>query len=100
MIKPMDKIQQSPAAISVPCFAVAIGISARKAWEMVHKRKVPHVKLGRRTLIPFVEIENTISKNTVPALPEMQAKVKQILADSPKSNACPVKATRKRTSFA
>lgn len=48
----MDKL-----AYSVREFAQALGISARLARELVRQHKVPHLRIGRRVLIPAAEAE-------------------------------------------
>ncbi len=63
----MKKTESEASAKSVTDYAKALGISPRKAWDMVHGREVAHFKIGRRVLIPASEIENTIKRNLVPA---------------------------------
>jgi len=37
--------------------AKAIGISARKLWEITNRREIPHVKLGRAIIYPVHELQ-------------------------------------------
>lgn len=66
----MEKQTGQARAVSIPDFAIALGIKEPtvRAWLM--KRKISKIKLGRRTLIPISEIERLLSENLTPALPD------------------------------
>lgn len=52
-------------ALSVAEAAHAIGISTAFAYQLVHRGELPHVKFGRRTLIPVLELERYLSEHLV-----------------------------------
>lgn len=52
---------------SVPEFAFLVNCSERKAWDMVHKREIGHVRVGRRVLIPDAEVKRFLEQRMVPA---------------------------------
>jgi excisionase family DNA binding protein len=53
--------------ISVTEAATALGIKPVTIRQWANQRKIGRVKLGRRVLIPIVEIERLIEQNLTPA---------------------------------
>jgi excisionase family DNA binding protein len=46
--------------------AAYLGVSERLIWNMIHKREIAHVRIGRRVLIPLSSIKEYVQHNTVP----------------------------------
>lgn len=53
--------EQSPLLLSVPQTARLLGVGTTLCWDMVHRRQLPSVRLGRRVLIPRAALEQLVS---------------------------------------
>jgi excisionase family DNA binding protein len=47
--------------LSVEEAAIALGISRASAYEAVHRGEIPHIKIGRRMLIPRASLDRMLS---------------------------------------
>jgi len=58
-----------PLVLSVPEAARLLGVSRNLAYELVREGRLPHVRLGRRVLIPRVGLEQWLAKEAGLAQP-------------------------------
>ena len=54
----------SPLLLSVVQAARLLGISRNLAYELVHQGRIPHVRLGRRVLVPRDELVDWIERES------------------------------------
>ncbi len=54
--------------LTVPELADRLSVSVRFAWELVNKRQIASVRLGRTVRVRPDDIEKFIQQNTVPSL--------------------------------
>jgi excisionase family DNA binding protein len=53
-------MEQRPLVVSVPDAAVLLGISRAHAYELVARGELPHLRLGRRVVIPRAALESLL----------------------------------------
>ena len=53
--------QERPATITVDEFAAQLGISRGLAYQAIHDGNVPHVRIGRRIIIPADAVERMLA---------------------------------------
>lgn len=56
-----EKIKPRKLTYSVPEMAVALGVSAPKAYELVNRADFPKIRLGKKIVVPIQEFENWVS---------------------------------------
>jgi len=62
----LDKIaEEKRLCITIPEAAMMLGISRNHAYEMVKQGKLPVIRLGKRILIPKVQLEKMLEKGCV-----------------------------------
>lgn len=61
----MTQIVQSrpPLTISVKEAAQMLGISKSHAYDLIRQDELPHVRLGRRVVVPYRELEEWVSRH-------------------------------------
>lgn len=59
----MNEVTERPVC-TIAEFAATFGISERHAYELVKRKEVPSISLGRRILIPRRAIEEMLSVTT------------------------------------
>lgn len=57
-------MEQRRLALSVPDAATLLGISRAHAYELVARGELPHLRLGRRIVIPRVALEALLAVPT------------------------------------
>jgi excisionase family DNA binding protein len=57
----MTRSDQNSLVVSVPETARLLGISRTHAYELVTRGELPHVRLGRRIVVPRHAIETLLS---------------------------------------
>jgi excisionase family DNA binding protein len=57
-------VEQRRLALSVPDAATLLGISRAHAYELVARGELPHLRLGRRIVIPRVALEALLAVPT------------------------------------
>ncbi len=62
------KEEESLINLSVPAAAQTLGISRRKMDELIYNRKIDHVRIGSRVLIPLAALKKFNSQNLVKAV--------------------------------
>lgn len=60
-----NKIEENRLCMSVPEAAKMLGISRNYAYELVRTKRLPVLKLGKRLLIPRVQLERMLEKREV-----------------------------------
>jgi excisionase family DNA binding protein len=58
----MTSTSEAPLLLTVPEAARVLRISRNLAYELIAQRRLPHVRLGRRILIPRPGLERWISQ--------------------------------------
>lgn len=53
-------------AISVPEAALALSVSERCVWRLIHDGELPVVRIGRRTLIHVTALEAFLAERSAP----------------------------------
>src|SRR5579871_1279518 len=61
-----EQERDEPLLISVPQAARLLGIGPTLAWELVHTRVIPSVKLGRRVLVSRTALEQLATAGLIP----------------------------------
>lgn len=46
----------APVSVSVPTAAACLGISARKAWQLVREGRIPAFRIGARVLVKYTSL--------------------------------------------
>ncbi|MBK7841937.1 MAG: helix-turn-helix domain-containing protein [Candidatus Obscuribacter sp.] len=54
-----------PLVTDVAGFASAVDISKRTAWSIIHKRQIPHIRIGRSVKITLTAIDDFLQKRTI-----------------------------------
>ena len=54
-------MEQRRLVMSVPDAAEALGISRAHAYELVARGELPHLRLGRRIVIPYAALESLLA---------------------------------------
>ena len=68
----------SALLISVAEAARLLGISRNLAYDLVREGRIPHIKLGRRVLVPRLGLENWIAEEAgIAAAPSQVVKLPQ-----------------------
>jgi excisionase family DNA binding protein len=57
----VDNIMTAPIAITIPEAVRLSGMSRTTIYEALKKRDLSAVKVGRRTLIPFADLQNYLA---------------------------------------
>jgi len=57
-------VEQRRLVVSVPDAAVLLGISRAHAYELVARGELPHLRLGRRIVIPRAALEALLAVPT------------------------------------
>jgi excisionase family DNA binding protein len=52
-----------PFTISVKEAAQLLGISKSHAYDLIRQDELPHVRLGRRVVVPYRELEEWVSRH-------------------------------------
>lgn len=56
-----EKIKPKKLTYSVPEMALALGVSAPKAYELVNRSDFPKIRLGKKIVVPILEFEQWVS---------------------------------------
>mgnify|MGYP003586088507 CR=1 FL=1 len=57
-----EKGTDDPWCVSVERMAFLLGISRNAAYQMVRDGRIPSVRLGKRLLVPVVELEKLLQQ--------------------------------------
>jgi excisionase family DNA binding protein len=56
----IDAHHRPPITISVREAAQLLGISKSHAYDLIRQEQLPHVRLGRRVVVPYRELEEWV----------------------------------------
>lgn len=59
---PREPLSSGRLTLTVEEFAAAVGISRNLAYDGVRSGAVPHIRVGRRILIPRIAVERWLSR--------------------------------------
>jgi excisionase family DNA binding protein len=73
MVDESKGYRELPRVLSIAGFAqqTTLSVPTIKMW--IHRGRIAHVKLGRRTVIPRSELDRLFTENLTPALPKREA---------------------------